>query len=123
MDNRNNNEFKKLQAKWYKKAGYKTEFNEFGYNAHNEDGRHYYNQYGHQEFATKQRYYELAGQFIYGYSFKDNTDKRVWTLHSEGITIRQIAETLKLSKSLVHRTIKHLKEEMIKQYTKEDSDE
>lgn len=123
MDQFNNKDFKNLQAKWYKKAGYKPEFNELGHSDQNVDGRHYYNQYGHQEFAAKQRYYELAGQFLHSYAFKDRLEKKIWAMHSEGITIRQIAKTLKTYKSPVHRTIKHLKEEMIKQYTQEDNRE
>lgn len=118
MDKRNNKDFKDLQDKWYKKAGFEVESSE--YSVIKTPGRYLYDTYrGHQIIAAKQRYYELAGQFLHSYQFIDTLEKKIWNAHSEGVTIRQIAETLKLSKSAVHRTIKYLKEEMIKQNVKE----
>lgn len=118
MNKLNNKAFKSLQETWYKKAGFKPELAE--YSVENTDGRYFYNQYGHQKFAAKQRYYELAGQFLHDYKFKNEEEKNVWRYHSNGKTIRQIAEILSVSKSPIHRTIKHLKEEMVRQYTKEE---
>lgn len=121
MDQFKDKDFKKLQAEWYKEAGYEVETSERTIN--DSHGRYYYTEYGHEKFSANQRYYELAGQFLHDYKFKDEKHKKIWILHSEGVTIRQIAKTLEISKTVVHRTIKYLKEEMIKQNTKEDESE
>lgn len=121
MDQFNSKSYKALQDKWYKKAGFEVEFSEF-YEVKT-PGRYIYDEYGHERFLAKERYYQLAGQFLYDYSFKTQIQKKIWELHSEGITIRQIAEILRLSKSVIHRNIKYLKEQMIKNCLKENNNE
>ena len=39
-------------------------------------------------------YYREAGQFFYSFPFANKVDKRIWELHSEAISIRNIVKIL-----------------------------
>ena len=80
------------------------------------------NLYTVEQFNIKEEYYRLAGQFLHEYKFKTQVDKRIWELHSEGVSVRNIIKKLKhrgitAYKDLVHGTIKQLAEEM-KEYAR-----
>lgn len=47
---------------------------------------------------TKAEYYRRAGQFLYEYSFECEYDRKVWELHSEGLSCQEISKFLKQSK-------------------------
>jgi hypothetical protein len=73
--------------------------------------------YTAEEFAVKEEYYRLAGQFLHEYKFKSDKDKTIWRMHSEGISYLDIIKALKKKgvtayKDLVQKTIERLAEEM-----------
>jgi hypothetical protein len=73
--------------------------------------------YTAEQFAVKEEYYRLAGQFLHDYKFKSDNDRTIWRMHSEGISVRDIIRALKKKgvtayKDLVHGTIKRLADEM-----------
>lgn len=122
-----NKEFLELQAKWYKKleqSGFSDiEQNDdnpgkVGGNLKTWSGSFMANM-EKTSFEDKQRYFELAGQFLHEYKFEDSSEKRVWELHSQGLSIREIARAIKkksLAKDSVFRIIKKLKDLMFVLY-------
>ncbi len=67
---------------------------------------------------AKEEYYRLARQFLHEKSFEDIRTKRIWELHSEGMSIRNIVKVLKQEghvayKNIVHPIVKALSKEMI----------
>lgn len=76
---------------------------------------------------SKQEYYRAAGQFLYSHRFSA-FERKVWELHSEGISMRHIVKTLKDKHSIetykrqVHETIQKLVKIMMKKIEKENAD-
>lgn len=120
--------FKALQEKWYKKL--KDE----GFKDVEQDENHlkewdshaFVSRYSSKLFASKQTYFELAGQFVYTYKFKTPREKLIWELHAEGKTITQISTELKrrryktYNRSGVHIIIQSIAKVMLKQYDSEN---
>lgn len=52
---------------------------------------HHYNA---ETFAARQQYYELASHFLNGHKFESATEREVWRLHSEGDSLRKIANEI-----------------------------
>ena len=112
----NSKEFKALQAKWNKKLaksgfydieqedGNLKSWHSFRFQAAGKDG----------SGAAKEEYYRLAGQFYHDYAFKNNFEKKVWYLNSEGFSAREIAKKTNKSRALVGRIINELTAEMLK---------
>lgn len=98
--NNQSKEFKALQKLWDKKlaasgfqdieqrdGGLKVWSDRFCNGYHNEI-----------TMSAKQEYYRAAGHFLHEYEFKTPTEKRIWTLHSEAMSIRNIVKALKKEK-------------------------
>lgn len=140
-------EFKTLQAKWYKKA------KESGFEDIEKDEqwlKRHTGFYGKDhlyrtEYARARRdYYIAAGQFLHSHLFDNEVDRRIWELHANGVSIRDIVKTLKAEKLwfkkglrldgkprikqlrpckfTVHNVIKELKSTMLKQLKEEVAD-
>lgn len=45
-------------------------------------------------FTARQKYYELATQFLTSHNFQSEVDREVWRLHTEGESLRKIAMEL-----------------------------
>lgn len=120
-------EFKALKDKWYSKLkseGFKDaeSFNE----ASGEDKLIKWDTHeirvraegtDPEKFYVKQEYYYKAHQFLNNYSFKTQTDRHIWELHSEGYGFRMIAKSLaalgiKTYKEKVAKIVHRLKEAM-----------
>ena len=126
MDN-NSKKFKDLQAKWYKKLE-KSGFDDIEKLDHikfQTESSYYWRNYGHEKFAEKQRYYQLAGQFLHQYVFDSPRDKEIWRLHSEGLAIKtEIPKKIKdIKRSQIHETIKRLRKIMLSIYLGPNYDE
>lgn len=83
---------------------------------------HYSLQYDPDTYHAKARYYELAGQFLYDYKFKNKRQKLIWKMHSEGAFIVDIVTAItkltgKGSKDGVVSVINTLAKEMLKSDT------
>lgn len=44
---------------------------------------------------SKEEYYRAAGKFLYDYNFKDQEEKLMWELHSNGLSLPNIVKELK----------------------------
>jgi hypothetical protein len=69
-------------------------------------------------WSAKSEYYSMAGQFLHSYKFKTPLERIVWEYHANGISIRDIADTLnkvkrqKLKKDKIFAILKRLIKEM-----------
>jgi hypothetical protein len=109
-------EFEALQAKWYeklKKSGFEeierpdgtlNEWHSFQF------GRNY----NSHVFEANQEYSIMAGQFYHSHKFSSPLEKRVWKLHTAGLTIRDVAKKAKVSPSTAWRIVESLSSEMLK---------
>lgn len=75
-----------------------------------------------------QDYYRMAGHFLHDYKFSDDDEKRIWTLHAEGLSLRQIVKIIstrrhKISRHSIHMLVKDLAAKMIKMYRNNDDQE
>lgn len=121
-------EFKALKRKWYDKLK-KSDFNDI----EQEDGN--LKQWAVSDFTvrrdpklfnSKEKYFQLAGQFAHDYKFSNKRDQFIWVHHAEGLTIMAIVAKLKsrnfksANRSSTHDTIQRLEKEMLSLYAKED---
>ena len=73
-------------------------------------------------WETQQEYYYLATHFLNDYEFKNRFEQIVWEYHANGISIRDIVETLnkvrrkKTDRQTVWEIVKALRTEMKKLY-------
>lgn len=113
-------EFKELQSIWYAKlsrSGFtdieSDEFNvkRWSYNIKQDSITH----------KAKEEYYQLAERFLNEFKFKNRREKIIWEYHSNGISVRDIADLLTRlisppNKSTVGAVVKRLKEIMKDMY-------
>lgn len=106
--------FKKLQKSWYKKLA-KKGFNDIEHDENHlklsterfvtRDGGAYANP---TLTKAKFEYYNNCRKFSNEYKFKNKTEKKIFELHSEGVSIRDIAAKIKQSRRKVHEAIKKI---------------
>ncbi len=65
-----------------------------------------------ESFKEKHRYYQARTYFATAYTFKDNKEERIWFLHSEGFSYREIAKQTSTKKDAVAKIIKTLTKTM-----------
>lgn len=99
-------EFLELQTKWYKKLE-DSGFSDIEQNDDNPGkvggnlkkwSKSLLANIEKTPFEDKQRYFELAGHFLYDHEFADATEKRIWELHSQGYSLREIVRAIKKKK-------------------------
>ncbi len=66
-------------------------------------------------YDSVQDYYIMAEHFLNEHKFKSN-ERTIWSLHSQGISARDIALSTKSSKSVVSRKICQLRHQMFDLY-------
>jgi hypothetical protein len=126
-------ELKKLQKQWYAKAaasGFKDietdddvpllkEWDSMRFQKghdYKDNTVHHQVESRFLDFESTQRYYELAGHLLHSHRFESATHKRIWELHSEGKTVREILVSIRRMKptykslSSVHEVIRRLAE-------------
>ena len=101
-------EFKKLQAQWYKKLE-KKGFKDI--ECANEqlrswDSLRFRSLYTPNEVSERCRYYELACQMLHDFKFKSPRDKRIWKKHCQGLTSTEIAKTEEVSDVTIRKVVK-----------------
>lgn len=124
----NNKELKALQIKWYdklKKSGF-TDIEAHDENPGKPDGnlKDWHSQMFQSSntpvlFQQRERYYQLAGQFLHEWTFSDAKEKVVWQCHSNGMSTREISRQLNrdgYGKNAVFLIVKRLRTEMFKIY-------
>lgn len=70
----------------------------------------------HGLFQLKAEYYRFAGQFLWDHEFKNRLERKIWALHAEGATYREIVERLGISTRKAFSTIKNLVQGPFAQY-------
>lgn len=101
--------FERVQAKWYdklKRDGFQDIENTrlpsrplIQYHSFKINGKKAC--YSETNMSASRSYYEAATRIVQEDRFKSALQKRIWTRHSEGQTVREIAEALKIDKSSV----------------------
>lgn len=119
-------DFAKLQAEWDKKLADSGFVDVEDRRASGDllkawHGKYFQVRYTPDQFVAKREYYELATSFLNEFFFSEETlgyfgiidqDKRVWSLHADGKSIREIAALLRTSKWRIEKTIATLTERM-----------
>lgn len=98
-----------LVAKWYAKAA-KAGFEDIEQNDEPERLKKWHSTYLQSRFTplqyeSKETYYRLAAQYAEHGEFDTGRHKKIWTLHSDGLPIKAIAKTVKVSESAVYAVI------------------
>ncbi len=123
---------KKLQEKWDKKlkdSGFEDIENRSTGKLHDWSTR-WTRRDNELTIEARREYYRAAGQFLYEHKFSNETEKRIWSLHSEGRSVRDIVAALKKEKlwfvegvkpyrRLVHETIQQLSKQMMRHIKRE----
>ena len=122
---------KKLQSEWDKKlkdSGFKDIEGKDGRLVKDISGRLDQDCNDPFKMEYKNRYYRLAGSFLHEYENFTEYTRKVWDLHQQGVSVREISEkTLeedkgrknKKKKSSVYNIIKSLSKEMLAKYRAE----
>ena len=68
-------------------------------------------QFTPDEFAERSTYYYQCEELLRIYTFKRPIERKIWQLHSEGLSVREIAKSInnRLKWSMVARIIKRIK--------------
>lgn len=109
--------FKKLQEHWYKKAA-KAGFEDIEQNDEEQRLKKWHSTYLQQRYtpeayAAAERYYHLASDYLHNGTFDSTKDKRIWELHTEGLTFRKIATLEKTSDWTVCKIIAKYREKFL----------
>lgn len=123
----NNKDFKQLQAKWYaklKKEGFEDieraeDLMHPEYDLKAWHSKRFQINNTPESFQQRERYYQLAGQFTYDHEFSEASERQIWQLHAEGLSIREICRRLSkqnLKRDKVFTVLKRLREAMLKTY-------
>lgn len=107
---------KSLQKEWYEKLkqeGFIDIENSEGNGLRKYESKYFKAEYSPQEYRSKEEYFYQTNKFLCEYDFQTETDKEIWLLHSDGISIRGIALIVKLHFEVVRDTLKRLKKKMM----------
>ena len=129
-----NEEFKKLQAEWYKKAadsGFKDIEDKNNYLITFEKAKFTKRNYNGLNFGDwlnmkmlHSEYYNMARRFLYTHVFADPIEKAIWEAHSEGLGCRKISALTGIHYRKVWKIVRNLisciKKEGVEEY---ESDE
>ena len=94
---RGDGDFQQLKAYWYQKlkdAGFKDAESPRG---HLKDwpAQRLKRDYTPEKFEEKQNYYRYAAQFLFEHDFPSPHERKVWELHSQGYSLREIVHRLR----------------------------
>lgn len=108
--------YAKLKKEWYKKlekSGFKDiETNDKYENLKQYDAPWFYH-YATKNpewVAARQEYFYYATQMVENGLFENDTEREIWSLHSDGKSLRAIAKEVGFNKDRVHAIIKKLQE-------------
>ena len=110
-------EFKALHDKWNKKLE-KEGLKEID-NTGISHADYFRLNYNNIDASSKAEYYRNAGYFLYEHKFKTELERKIWELHAEGVSIRDIVNVLKkqrfkVYKRLIHETLRPMVEKLLK---------
>ena len=64
-------------------------------------------------YEAKRFYFQEAADMLNWHKFRNARERKIWALHAEGLSVREVATKIKLAKSEVHRIILRLRREII----------
>lgn len=99
---------KKLIAAWDRKlkaAGFVDAESRDTELLHRWDDMYYRRRYTQQTFEAKQRYYQLCTEYLNSGTFDSLLDQKIWSLHSDGLSRRDIAKKIRKNFVTVHYTV------------------
>lgn len=123
-------EFKDLQDKWYdklKKKGFE-DIEQADGNLKRWDSHLFSSKYDQRFFNSKEKYFQIAGQFLHEYEFETKLDAFIWGHHAAGETLWSIVAKIKgrkfkpIQKDTVRKIILLLEKEMLTKYANSDED-
>jgi hypothetical protein len=109
--------FNQLQEEWYaklKKEGFEdieqTDTKERLLKSWHSS--YFHSRHNPHDFRHQEEYFRQATNFYHSHDFKNQAEKKIWLLHSEGYTIREISSHFKnkagFKRAWVHQTVKRL---------------
>ncbi len=115
-------QLKKLQNKWYDKLE-KSGFEDIEERHSPKEflkrwaGQWFKRRTHVHNFEAKQEYFYQCGHFLTTHDFDTETERKVWQMHSEGLSLREIARSMRWkSHHKVRLVINKLKQEMADGY-------
>lgn len=63
-------------------------------------------------FKCKHRYFRMAEQFLNNFRFRSHIEKKIWSLHVEGLSLREIGSEVGLNKDKVNKIVLRFKKTM-----------
>lgn len=124
--------FKTLQREWYSRLRAEG-FNDIEKNSLPEpslrrwDSQWFKFFYSGDYIQEKQDYYYYGFQFLHAHTFKNHVEHRIWQLHIEGQSCRDIScllekEGVKFNKDKVNSVVRTLRSNMLPSHKEEDHD-
>jgi hypothetical protein len=100
---------KALIQKWYAKAK-KAGFQDCEQNDERERLTKWHSTYLQsrftpEQYAAKESYYHLAADYLEHGTFETGKHKKIWGLHTEGLTITEIAKRCRATRTAVYEVI------------------
>ena len=107
--------YRETQKIWYaklKKGGFKDIEDQNGF-LKEWDFNFFRNQFNSVEYEATLGYFAQAREILISYSFKNETHRKIWELHCEGLSERSIAFRIrKYKKSMIHYIIDHIAQQI-----------
>lgn len=103
---------KELLAKWDKKlakAGFVDAEQRDTEMLHKHHDYYWRRRFTAETFAARQRYFELADQHHQEGFFDTGSDKRIWRMHADGLSLSEIAKATGKSRTVIFETVKKIK--------------
>lgn len=137
--NPNSKQFKELQKTWYDKLkNTKSKQYPEGFNDIEQDNgmlktwesshytKHKYNGLTLESWLVSKQaqveYYTLARQWTHEHKFKSKEEKKLWELHAEGMSYREMQKKTGINYSVLSRRMKALAMQMFAERKAEDDD-
>lgn len=100
---------KALVAKWYAKAK-KAGFDDIEQNDERERLKKWHSGYLQSRYTpaayeAKEQYFRLASHLLEHGAFDNKRHKRIWGMHADGATIKEIAKAVKTNETAVYQVI------------------
>lgn len=75
------------------------------------DSLYFLSKYSPDQFLEKQRYYELCREVLHTHKFDSARDKKIWTMHTDGLSYTQIMQQVKISRGWISAIINKVRNE------------
>ena len=108
--------FIKEQKKWYQKlknSGF-VDIESFNATCEPHDVMKFPFNSGGMDIEEEEEYYRVCRGFLHEFNFKNNRERKIWELHSEGTPYKKIARQVRTSYHKVFITVNEIKGYMIR---------